>query len=324
MGITLHQLFGVLSQFRPKSGSLADAPWERYVDWAISQGLAPLAAYNLEFQLGGAGAPEWARDRLLSTYRGSLNDTVMKLITLKRALDQLATGRFVLLGGASFAESLYPHVGFRPILDIRLWVTPEAFEPVVAALRASNFRPEGGKGEASGATLVLSDGRTPIWILSHLLGPAHRAEEEAMIARASPMRVYGPSAYQLDLEDAVLALCLQQARAGYQIPMLWFLDLRELLLGSPSTQGAYSRPPDWGVLQARANALRLERALYASCSIGERLFPESAAVAEKAKPKLSSGSRKLLDRLIVAPISEVGRTKAIKGSDRLRRLLAGA
>jgi hypothetical protein len=323
MGSSLHELFGILSQFRPPSGSLSDAPWEQYVDWAISQGLAPLAAYNLEYRLGGAGAPEWAHDRLLSVYQGSVNDTVMKLVTLKRALGEVTAERFIVLGGASFAEALYPHVAFRPLLDIRLLVAPAALEPVTAALRATDFRPEKAEDQSRGATVVLSDGRTPILLFSHLLGTAQRAEEEAMIARALPIRVFGPSAYRLDLEDAVLALCLEQARAGYQVPTLSFLDLRELLLGSPSTQGPYSRPPDWHALHTRAARWRVERALYASASIVERLFPDAAPATERAKPPLKTGSRKLLERLIVAPVSEVGKTTALKGAERLRRLVAG-
>src|SRR5439155_1178690 len=89
---------------RAARAALRDEPWEQYVDWAVGQGLAPLAAYNLEYRLGGAGAPEWARDRLLSLYQGTLNDNVMKLVNFKRAVDDLEGRKLVLLGAASFAE----------------------------------------------------------------------------------------------------------------------------------------------------------------------------------------------------------------------------
>src|SRR5690348_14686047 len=118
--LTLLDTFRVLSSFERPRQSLAGAPWEEYVDWAIAQGLAPLAAYNLEYRLAGADAPEWARDRLLSVYQGSLNDNVMKLVNFKRAVDELEGRRVVLLGAASYAESLYPHVAFRPVLDLDL------------------------------------------------------------------------------------------------------------------------------------------------------------------------------------------------------------
>ena len=80
MAPSLLDTFRTLASFSPPRASLRGAPWEAYVDWSIAQGLAPLAAYNLEYRLGGGGAPEWVRDRLLSVYQGSLNDTVMMLV----------------------------------------------------------------------------------------------------------------------------------------------------------------------------------------------------------------------------------------------------
>ncbi len=318
MATSVVDLFRVLSSFEPPRRSLADAPWEEYVDWSIAQGLAPLAAYNLEFRMGGADAPEWARDRLLSIYQGSINDTVMKLVNFKRAIDSLAGERVVLLGGASFVEALYPHVGFRPLLDIQLLARPPGLEALVACLQEADFRPEPDEGEVR----VLSDGRTQVRVHTQLL-PSRRGEDEALIGRALPMPVYGTSMFRPDLEDAILALVLEQARAGYEVPMLSFVDLRELLSGAPSASGPYSRPPDFALLKERAAAWRIERALFASASIVQRLFPQVDVAAEKAKPPLRAASRDLLERLIIAPVSQLGRTRMVRGADRLRRLLAG-
>ncbi len=162
MATSLLETFRVLSSFQPARRSLADAPWDEYVDWAISQGLAPLAAYNLEYRLGGAGAPEWVRDRLLSIYQGSLNDTVMKLVNFKRAIDELEGEQVLLLGGASFAESLYPHIAFRPVLAIRLLVRPPRVDALTAHLANSDFRTENGIRDTEGAAKILSDGRTQL------------------------------------------------------------------------------------------------------------------------------------------------------------------
>src|SRR5690349_3770121 len=122
MAPSLLDTFRVLSSFDPPKGSLRDAPWEEYVDWAIAQGLAPLAAYNLEYRLAGADSPEWARDRLLSIYSGSVNDNVMKLVNLKQIIDELEGRKLLVMGAAAFAEAIYPHVGFRPVLDIQMLV----------------------------------------------------------------------------------------------------------------------------------------------------------------------------------------------------------
>src|SRR3954467_6765364 len=120
MPATLTEMFRALSSFTPSRVDLRGAPWETYVDWAIAQGLAPLAAYNLEYRLGGGGAPEWVRDRLLSVYQGALHDNVMKLVNFRRATGDVEGQRWVVMGGASFAEALYPHVAFRPVLEIQL------------------------------------------------------------------------------------------------------------------------------------------------------------------------------------------------------------
>src|SRR6516162_2348316 len=118
MAPSLLETFRVLASFSPGRTSLLGAPWDDYVDWAIAQGLAPLAAYNLEYRLGGGGAPEWARDRLLSVYQGELNDKVLKLVTFRRAVDEPEGRRTILVGPARYAEALYPHVAFRPVPDL--------------------------------------------------------------------------------------------------------------------------------------------------------------------------------------------------------------
>ncbi|MFZ5470297.1 MAG: nucleotidyltransferase family protein [Myxococcota bacterium] len=302
--LSLLDTFRVLASFDPPRIDLSCAPWEVYVDWAIAQGLAPLAAYNLEYRLGGAGAPTWAKDRLLSVYQGTLNDNVMKLVNFKRAIDELEGAKVILLGGASFAEALYPHIAFRPVLDLELLLADVDVPRVVTLLEKSDFRRTGPS--------VLSDGRTEIRLFTSLLPPE-------VFLRVLPMKVFGPNVFRLDLEDALLALCLFHARQGYEVPMLSFVDLRELLLGAPSLGGPYSRPPDVAKLHARVKVWRLERALHASLAIAERLFEG----LPDAKPSLRAPTRALLNRMVVGPACELGKMHTVRGSDRLRRLLTG-
>jgi hypothetical protein len=321
---SLLETFRTLASFDPPRRSLAGAPWEDYADWTIAQGLAPLAAYNLEYRMAGGGAPEWVRDRLLSVYQGSLNDNVMKLVNFKRAIGDVEGQRWVVMGGASFAEALYPHVAFRPVLEIQLLAAPESLAPLFKALGRADFRPDAQAIEEAHGAHVLSDGRTPIIIHNRMLGPGRAAAEEALMRRLLPMRVYGPSAFRLDLEDAILVLCLEHAREGYQLPLIFFVDLRELLLGAPSLGGPYSRAPDFAALRERAKEWRLERALWASVSVAARLFPELEAAAAQARPSgLRGATRKLLERLVVEPASALGKMRLTRGADRLRRLLVG-
>ncbi|MCI0570602.1 MAG: nucleotidyltransferase family protein [Myxococcaceae bacterium] len=319
---SLVDTFRVLSSLAPERVSLAGAPWEEYVDWAIAQGLAPLASYNLEYRLTGGGAPQWARDRLLSVYQGSLNDNVMKLVHFKRTVDDLEGRKLLLIGGAAFAEALYPHVAFRPVLELQLLMRRMDVEPFAGFLAQAGFKPEAGE-EDWGAQKVLNDGRTPILLYADVLGPQAAEETRGIFERARPMPVYGPSMFRPDLEDAILLVVLEQARQGYDVPYLSFVDLRELMLGAPTMGGAYSRAVDTQVLRDRARAWRLERALFASLSIVERLFPETSTVVRPALPELRGATRQLLERLVVTPLSQLGRMKRLRGADRLRRLLTG-
>ncbi len=322
MAPSLLDTFRTLASFDPPRGSLKGAPWEEYVDWAIAQGLAPLAAYNLEYRLGGADSPEWVRDRLLSIYQGSVNDNVMKLINFKQIVDELEGRKLLVLGSAAFAEAIYPHVGFRPVLDIHVLLKRVDVEGFSGYLSQHHFKPE--KDEThSGATRLLSDGRTAIYLFADVLGPERREQVQGIFDRSRPWKVYGPSIYRPDLEDAVLLLCLEHARQGYQVPWLSFVDLRELATGATSMGGLYSRPLDLAALQERARAWRLERALYTSLSIIARLFPETAGAVEAARPPLRRATQELLNRLVVEPVSMPGSRGVLRGADRLRRLLTG-
>lgn len=321
MAVSMLELFRTLSSFAPSRVDLRAAPWDEYCEWAIGQGLAPLSAYNLEYRLGAAGSPDWVRDRLLSLYQGSANDNVMKLVNLKRSIDDLEGRKIVLVGAASFAESLYPHVAFRPVNDVRLAVPGSDVEPLTTWLRRSEFKPVDDAADARGASKVLSDTRTAIFIHGALVPDAK--DHEAILSRSLPMKAFGPSARRLDLEDALLVQVLLMARAGFDVPMLEFIDLRELVLGAPSTGSVYARPIDVAAVAARAKAWKVERGLWCALSIVERLWPETTAPIAALKPELSFPVREVLERLVVKPLSEVGRTEGVKGEEALRSLLAG-
>ena len=314
---SLLDTFRALVSLEPRRQSLAGAPWEAFVDWAIAQGLAPLVAYNLEYRLTGGGAPEWARDRLLSVYQGSVNDNVMKLVLLKRALGELEGRKLVVTGAASFAEALYPHIAFRPVPEIELHLREADLEGLTGFLKGHHLKPIPIE-DSPDATRVLSDGHSALVLTAHAPGAAW----EAALERALPMRVYGPSVYRLDLEDAVLWACLDQARRGYEVPAITWVDLRELITGAPSMGGPYSRPCDPERVKARAREWRIERALYASASVVGRLFPEARGAVEQILPPLRPATRALLDRWVVDPVSELGKRRVLRGIGRLRRLLA--
>jgi len=170
---------------------------------------------------------------------------------------------------------------------------------------------------------VLSDGRTQVTLHGGVLGPGFEEEDRALLDRAVPLRAFGPSFFRLTGEDALLTSILQQAHSGYAVPTITFVDLRELVLGAPSMQGAYSRPLDLAVLQTRSERWRITRAVYASTRIVAALFPETAAIVAPLAQGLRPASRALVDALVVAPLAQLGRMHEIRGAERLRRLLTG-
>jgi hypothetical protein len=321
MAASMLELFRTLTSFSPPRTDLRDAPWEEFTDWALAQGIASLAAYNLEYRLGPSGSPEWVRHRLLSLYQGLANDNVMKLVHLKRSIDDLEGRKIVLVGAASFAESLYPHVAFRPVLDTRLLVPASDVEPLASWLRRSEFKPDDTVKDKAGAVKVLNDTRSLVYLHGGFF--ADGAENDALLSRTIPMKPFGPSARRLDLEDALLVHVLLMARQGFEVPMLEFLDLRELVLGAPSMGGAYSRPIDAALVASRAKAWKLERGLFTALSVVERLWPETEGAVKALKPDISFPVREVLERLVVAPLSQIGRVEGLKGEEVFRSLLAG-
>lgn len=311
--LALLDLFRLLTSFSPKRQSLAKAPWEDFVDWAVPQGLAPLAAYNLEYKFAGGGAPEWARDRLLGIYQGLLNDNVMKLVNFKRSVDALEGRRVVMLGAATFAETLYPHVAFRPVAELRLFMPAADVQPMAGFLKHAEFKPiDTPADEGLPPELVVSDTRTAILLHGKLTGDAR--EDAALLERAERAKVYGPSMYRLKREDALLVELLFISRAGFDVPFIEWVDLREL---------AFSIADPGAVLQ-RAKTWKLQRALYVAMHGVARLFPDAAEAAAKLTPDLSLPVRKVLDVSVVDQVAVVGKRSTTRPAEALRAALTAA
>ncbi len=313
-------LFRCITSFAPRRIDLSGAPWEAAVPWLIANGLGPIAAYNLEYRLGDCGAPAWALDRLLSVFQGTANDNVMKLVTLKRILERLSGRTLAILGGVSALEGLYPHAAFRPLTEARLHLAPQDREPLCSFLRGAGFEAEASSANSRRAEANLTDTRTQIFlhtVLSHKAGL-----DQGLRERSLPMKVYGPSARRLDLEDAILVHILLMARANFQVPWIELVDLRELLVGAPALGGAYSRALEIPRFRALVTEWSLERSVYAALAMAEGLFPEVAEQSQAAMPSLNGITRKLLDRVVVRPLIALDAAGAARGA-RLQRLLIG-
>ena len=76
----------------------------------VAHGLAPMASYLVENTRLGAGLPDAFREPLLGHYQGTVNDNLLRLVTLRNALKDAADVPVVLLDGAAAVDWLYPHM----------------------------------------------------------------------------------------------------------------------------------------------------------------------------------------------------------------------
>lgn len=295
---------------------LRDVPWAELADVAMVHGVAPIVAYNLEYQLGGGGAPDEIRDRLLGYYQGTLNDNVFKLVNLKGLLHGLELP-VVLLGAAAWADAIYPHVAFRPVPDVQLLAARENFFQL-----AQQGEPMGMKlgGEEAGA-VVLTDGRTRFLLYDAVFGAQRTSAEGALFERGVRARVFGERVVRPAIEDAVLTQVALMARAGFEAPLIEFVDLRELVLGSPGQSGTYHRPPEAGEVLERAEESGLSRALYCAMRLLAWFFPEQEPQAAAITPHLNVAVRAALDKVVVEPAQALEREHASRSVEQIRKLL---
>jgi hypothetical protein len=281
-----------VSTFDPDRSAIA-TDWAALADLAEENGLAPLVSYNLEYRLGGAGAPQETRDRLMALYQGTLNDNVFKLVTLKRVLSEVDVS-VMLMDATAVADCAYPHVAFRPVPEIRLGTKSQEYAKLGQALARGGFKPD------PNIAGVFSDNRTRLVVASQLAPVA--SADTGIWERSLGADAYGSVVRRPGLEDSILLAVLSMSRESFAVPLIQFVDLRELVKGAPATGVVYAAPPDPGKLQTRAAEWGLLRALYAAMAVSASLFPEEASNFSKLTPPLGFAARSLVDRLVVSAV----------------------
>jgi len=270
-----------------------------------AHGLAPLACYQLEHSRLGAAAPESLRERLLTSYQGVLNDNFLKLVALRGVLKDLEGVPLVLLEAVAYMDWIYPHVGFRPVGDLRAAVRGEDGARFAESTkdRLKLLRTEHG-----GRTAVFA-GEKVMLTLQEGLWPGG-PPDAPLFERATPYRVFGPSARRPAAEEALLAVVAEQALAGLHAPLVTFVDLRELL----------AQPLDLDHVRARARALGLARALHGAMLLVAHFFPESADLAARLRPPLGGAERLAVERVVEAA-KDPARLRSLRGVDAAARLV---
>lgn len=316
--------FSTLTSFDPPRGIEAPPDWEAAVQLLAEHGLASIAAYNLQYRMPEARAPELAKDVLLGYYQGLVNDNVYKLVTLKQALAHLTGAGVVLLDAAAYADTLYPHVAFRPVPELKLLVRPAELEPVAAALRESEFfAVDDAEPDPEAPALILYNKRFHLKLFTTLL-PEPR-EEAGLWGRVVKARPYGAGAFRPSAEDALLLHVLSQARAGFALPLISWVDLRELVRGTATSQerGGPGAPLDAQVVKGRAKAFGVERPLWAALELLRFFHPELEEAAKALSPELGLATRTALDAAVVGPAKNPLRERQLRGVGKLVQLLLG-
>jgi hypothetical protein len=296
--------------------------WRALPQLAAPHGVGPLIAYQVEYRLAGAGAPPEVRDALLSHYQGAIADNVYKFVNLKKLLAECPDRPAVLLDAAAAADALYPHVAFRPVHELRIWVRASDLAAVQKAFAEAGY-PVRPNDDELGGQAINSDDRTRVVIHTRLFPEARQAEETALWERKTLHRAFGANAYRPEMEDAFLTSVLLMARAGFDTPLLHVIDLREFVRGSPDLAGPYSRPLDRQKVLDRARALKLERALWVAMELVGGMYPELAETAHALQPALRGASQALLRTLVIQPALDLTREQGFRGAKRIRTLLSG-
>jgi hypothetical protein len=302
-----------------------EVPWEEVVAAAERHGLAPIISHQIEYRFASRLAPpEWVRERLQNSFHGALNDNVFKLVELKRWLSG-AGPPVVLLGGAAVADSLFPHIAFRPLSPaLEVLVRPADLEVLIASLGEQGLRPQQKPGTP--APLMLSDGRMDLVLNVKLPGlRLSPSEDEALWGRRTPLAAYGPRAFRLAPEDGFLAALGEIAAQGFQVPRIQLVDLREMALravggGAPGWEDSeYRSNPE--LLRRRARSFGLVRALQGASALIAELFPEAREAAAELRPSLPNRRAALLNSLVVSPLRDPRRQSVVRGSRTLLKVL---
>lgn len=315
-----------ITSFTPPKGIEDPPSWEDAVGFLALHGLAPIAAYNLQYLMPDADAPEGAKDMLLGYLQGVANDNVFKLMTLKSLTRAMGEGgepaKIVLMDGASFGDTLYTHIAFRAVPELRLLVRPADVERIELAMRAEQFvEMEADEPDPDQPAKILFNDR----FFAKLFAPflPNPKEEPGIFERAIPARALGPGVFRPAAEDALLLHVLPMARRGFAVPLIQFVDLRELVKGdSPLARGAGPGAPiDRDVLLARAKAFGVEKPLYAAMELLAHFHPDVAERARELEPDLPWPTRTLLDSGVVEPAKDPSRERQLRGVGKLVQLL---
>ncbi len=312
-----------LTRFDPPKTIASPPDWDEAVQVLANHGLSSIAAYNLQYRMPGADAPEYAKDMLLGFFQGIQQDNVFKFVTIKSTLGHLGV-QVVLLDAVAFADVLYPHVAFRAIPELKLLVPREDVPLVMEAMREEKFvEVESDEPDPDQPAVTLYNDRFYAKLYTSFL-PNER-EMPGLFERAVPAKMLGSAVTRLSAEDALLVHVLSIARRGFAVPLVQIVDLREMVRGdAPAAfRGGPGAKLDPALVKARARAFGAEKALWAAMEVLAYFHPDVEPQARALQPEVNFATRKLLETAVVQPAHDFMRERQLKAVAKLQQLLIG-
>jgi len=302
--------------------------WEELAEVAEQQGLGAIVSYQLDYRfLARVRPPAWLRERLLMTFNGLVNDNLLKVTHLRRLLSEEGVPPVMLLGGIALADTFYPHIAFRPLQEIDVWVQAPRLAELAAVIAEAGV-PSGPVGERRPQRPIAARFANPdIELQAWLRPPGLPLSEEAgrgVWSRSLSAPVFGPAARRLEPADAVCAHIAALALDGFAVPRVLLVDLREMILRADGPEGFYAPGGvmlRWAEVEQRSRALGLLRSLWAGLRLVAELFPEARAKAEGLQPRLPATVGALIDEVVVRPGLDPHRTTVVRAAQALRRTL---
>jgi hypothetical protein len=286
----------------PPSG---DRTADLLLDQADREGLLPLLfeAPQLPEVVRAALGRQRARLRLAEARAALLGGAL-------RSLAGVLDGEpFVVLKGADYMRRLYARPALRPMQDIDVLVPAPRLQAASARLLAAGLRRRAPTRAAREApsyyerTFLLGDVIVEVH-QSFVQRSRHSVDYEAVWARRVPCPDLGPAAARLDDVDAIAYHALAMAKDEFTVPLIRFVDLRQMLSRDP----ALLRPA-----AARAREWKAARALYGALFQLRAVFPDLAGGEVEALERELQGplARRWLAGWVLPPPSEQGRAGVV-------------
>jgi len=207
-------------------------------------------------------------------YHKNLVKNLLSFQELKTVLEKLVNKGIpvIVLKGALWSELLYKNPALRKMSDIDILVKPVDFRRTADQLSELGFLTRNPTDKlipksSTHQRCFVKRSTNPVIIDAHRqLSRSYRSLNEAIYwKRAVPMNFDGMKCLRLSNEDAILHSCLHLAFHKYDVPLIWWVDLSELLK-------KYKSEIDWEYIVKKAIEQRIKSSIFYSLYFLNRLI----------------------------------------------------